>query len=56
MQCLQCERPAIGLCHICLTAVCDVHLAESEAWRRRSGALAGCNHASFDSGTKGSAR
>ena len=44
MRCLQCERPAVGLCQVCLVAQCETHLAESLVSRRRSGALRGCSH------------
>jgi hypothetical protein len=44
MRCIQCERPAVALCHVCLVAQCEVHVEESRRNQKRTGALAGCNH------------
>jgi hypothetical protein len=45
MRCIQCERPAGALCHVCLVAQCEVHVEESRRTQKRTGALSGCNHA-----------
>ena len=44
MQCAECDRPAAALCPFCMVGQCATHLALSEQWRRRTGALAGCSH------------